>query len=101
MADTDALVATWLLNKFRERFPSHHLSSCPTAVAKVREHGWDCGCYSEVTRDDDWFAMFSISCACGQLQETSWMPGNDLSLPQALVELMDLDRELFECPYDD
>lgn len=94
----DDLVAAWLLAKFRERNYTH-LSKCPEVVVRVAAHGWDCGCYSEYTRDDFWSISAALSCPHGA--QAAFATDSSYDLPDILEQLKDLDEASFECPFDD
>lgn len=97
----DELLAAWALEKFRanELYQYNHLYSCPDAKATIKDSGWECGCYSDVTRDDDWHVEAVISCTHDESLETVWYSGST-NLPTIIDEMMDLDRERFTCRFE-
>jgi hypothetical protein len=72
-----------------------HLINCKPKISAV-DHEWECGCYSEYTRDDSWVVHCRVSCAHGLITEMrvtldSWR------IPEVLQELADMDEG---CGYD-
>ena len=77
----DDLVNDFALMKFREhwtdrdldrlylssgsRHAIQHQLKCPDSTASVKRAEWECGCLSEVTREDMFVVTFIVSCNCG------------------------------------
>lgn len=49
MTDPDEYLREYILKRFYEDYPF----AAPGAVVKTADVEWDCGCYSEYTRDDE------------------------------------------------
>lgn len=103
MSDTDELVKRWLKDKFIEggTFPRYNPVEHgePDEVELISsDMGWDCGCYSDYTRDDTFELTGVIKTADGK--EVPIRYGRYGDLPQFIEEL-----EAFEnnevCPYED
>lgn len=73
-----------------------HLQGCNLAKAIAPDHRWECGCYSEYTRDDDWLLQATI--VCGHMLSHEYVRRlHNGEVPQALEELFQLDER--DCPY--
>lgn len=42
-----------------------HLAGCETIEVKPLDIGWDCGCWSEYTREDAFEFQVAVTCGCG------------------------------------
>lgn len=97
----DQLINEWGLLKYRERFEiyrdSTHLVVCDTAEAKAISAGWECGCYSSVTREDSFQITFEISCNCGYSYEYTPYEG-EWSMPTVIRELAEYQEN--NCYYE-
>jgi hypothetical protein len=125
VSDADDLVARWALEKFRKqadrayefyvvgphanRFAtSHptwqkqilgewHIAHCDATV-KPLSHGWECSCYSEYTRDDDWVYECTISCSHDSVDYRAKAYDSWGGLPEILKELIEMDENY--CYYE-
>lgn len=98
--DTNDYVNRWIIDKFKAEYSTDgHLATCPSLKVVGCEHGYECNCYSEYTRDDEWTMTATLGCDHGQ---TSVYRAFDWSsLPQVIEALRSDDLSVFECPYDD
>jgi hypothetical protein len=110
--DSNELVNAWLLQQFRDSNPligvtpdavedHRHLIRCRSTRVVSREHGWECGCYSEYTRDDVWRVEARFECehriqAAWSLEPVLWG-----SLPDVIAAIRGADFERFECPMEE
>jgi hypothetical protein len=105
--DSNGRVNAWLLQRFRrsdDRHPSReirHLRGCPSTRVAACTHGWECGCYSEYTPDDDW--RMSVDLACEHGTSGSWSGLTNVwgVLPEMIQAIKDTDLDSFSCPYDE
>jgi hypothetical protein len=106
--DTDELIAQWSFAEFCKKFkyPTSygvnneiwHLVECGTTISTVKTMGWECGCYSEYTREDYFDMYFDITCECGMkyelnIHENYGLPG--------FIEKLDAFQNNDECYYWD
>ena len=73
-----------------------HIKHCGPKIYAVN-HEWECGCYSEYTRDDDWMVHTYVRCRHGltvemRLRVDVWQ------MPDVIQRLAELDPG---CAYDD
>ena len=110
----DELLAEWILkigfpewakNRCQwatyERDKLAHLYQCPTLRVDGTRHGWECGCYSEYTRDDSWYVHATMAC---DHHPDGYEFGKELygsELPEVLRQMSELDEQDFDCPYED
>lgn len=95
----DRMVEAWLLCEFRLIRPDHHLSSCLTAYATLQpETGWDCGCYSDYTRDDIFSLAYTVACEHGEIEKNYKTP--PYKSPTDIYEKLDAFMENEDCPYE-
>jgi hypothetical protein len=92
----------WSGNRFRylpanQRDINKHLLNCRTTRASVRDAEWECGCYSEVTREDMFVVRFSLSCGCGC--RYSIVDTLDLQHENLMEQLLEYEDN--QCPYED
>lgn len=105
--NADELVAAWALEKYKEKYKYYdnidyfhkfnHLKDCATTKAIPMRFGWECGCYSEYTRDDGFETAFTISCDC-LVEDFFRYSGGDWDLPDIIQQLEEYSYNL-ECPY--
>lgn len=105
--NADELVNVWALGEYKSRYRYYtdtayfhkynHLITCPTVVAIPKSFGWECGCYSEYTRDDDFYTAFTITCDCG-VEEHFGLSTSEWNLPEILKQLDEYNNTQF-CPY--
>lgn len=74
-----------------------HLVNCSPRVYGIPGHEWECGCYSEYTRDDNWMIHAYVTCSHGLFAQMvqrldSW------DMPEVLRQLAEEDEG---CAYDD
>lgn len=99
MATIDDKVADWLLEKFlwsRQYDKAKHGSIKNIRVLSV-DTGWECGCYSEWTRDDSYVLTGRFT---GDKGEFIWSYGYWADLPSFIRELDDYINGN-DCPYDE
>lgn len=99
----DDRVNAWIIQRFRERhgrFQSH-MSVCPDLKVKPYscEHGVECGCYSEYTRDDSWYLPATLECPHGKEMSVT-LSDFGHTLPDAVAAIANADYDNFECIYD-
>lgn len=109
--DSNELVNAWLLRQFRDNEPligvkpgvvdSHrHLVGCPSTRVVSCEHGWECQCYSEYTREDVWRVAARFECEHGT--GANWERGAMVrSVPELIAAIRAADLENFECPMEE
>ena len=98
MSDTDEMVKAWLLEKFLwsgQYDKARHGTIGSIRVLSV-DMGWDCGCWSEWTRDDSFVLTGRFTSSAG---EFTWSYGRWGDLPQFIEELDEYQKNY--CPYDD
>lgn len=74
-----------------------HLINCGSTHVSAVDHEWECSCYSEYTRDDEWVVHARVSCYHNiatdmRVNLDAW------SMPEVLQELADMDEG---CRFDD
>lgn len=74
-----------------------HLLNCSPRVYGIPGHDWECGCYSEYTRDDQWTVHAYITCHHGLLTQMVHYV-NPYDMPEIIQELAQNDGG---CAYDD
>lgn len=97
MSDIDRRVEAWLLDKFLQSGQydkSRHGTIKSIRVIKV-DMGWDCGCWSEFTRDDRFELTGQFASNAGRF---TWTYGHWSDLPQFIEEL-DAYQFGSYCPY--
>lgn len=95
----DELVKSWLLEKFLwsgEYDKSKHGTIKSLRVLSV-DTGWECGCYSEFTRDDSFVLTGRFT---GSVGEFTWGYGRWADLPSFIRELDDYANG-FDCAYEE
>jgi hypothetical protein len=108
--DSNELVNAWLRRQFRDSTPligakpevldaHRHLVRCLSTRVASCEHGWECQCYSEYTRDDVWRVAARFECGHGTWAAWSMEPRR--SLPDLIAEIRDADLETFGCPMEE
>jgi hypothetical protein len=107
-ADSNARVNAWLLERFRAADEYWrrdeaigHLRRCSSTRVVACEHGWECCCYSEYTRDDEWRIAVHLACddgVSGEWDRSGLVWGD---LPELIAAIKDADLDDFECPYDE
>jgi len=75
-----------------------HIKNCGPQIYAV-DHQWECGCYSEFTRDDNWMIHCRVSCKHGLMTDMR-MSVDAWDMPEILRELSELDAG-DGCMYDD
>lgn len=73
-----------------------HIRNCGPRIFAV-DHEWECGCYSEYTRDDSWMVHCRVSCAHDLLTEMR-LAVSIWEMPQLIQDLADADEG---CAYDE
>lgn len=74
-----------------------HLYNCKPRVYGIPGHEWECGCYSEYTRDDYWVIHAYVTCSHGLFVEMSRQV-DSWDMPEVLRQLAEQDEG---CVYDD
>jgi len=77
-----------------------HLLNCSPRVYGIPGHEWECGCYSEYTRDDRWMVHAYITCHHGIYTQMS----HEISswrLPEVWDQFEELAAQDEGCAYDD
>lgn len=77
-----------------------HLYNCTPRVYAIPSHEWECGCYSEYTRDDRWMVHTYITCYHGIYTQMS----HEISswrLPKIWEKFEELAHSDEGCRYDD
>jgi len=105
--NADELVEVWALGEYKSKYRYYsdtsyfhkynHLIMCPTVKATPVRMGWECGCYSEYTRDDGFETAFTISCACG-VEDFFRLSKGEWDLPEILKQMEEYESTQF-CPY--
>lgn len=84
----DQAINEWGMETYRKEigtWRNNHLAECPTASAQAVDARWECDCWSEYTRDDQFQIHFDISCDCG---ETTIYSTPDWDLPLVIEQLI-------------
>lgn len=100
MAATDDLIKSWLLEKFLwsgQYDKSKHGTIKSIEVISV-DAGWECDCYSEFTRDDQFVMEGLFKSSAGTWY---WKYGSWSDLPQFIEELSDYESLHYACPYEE
>lgn len=95
---TDELINAWLLEKFLwsgKYDKSKHGTIRSIKVISV-DAGWECGCWSEFTRDDSFVLTGQFESDAGDFE---WSYGTWGDLPQFIEELIEYEQN--NCPYDE
>jgi hypothetical protein len=98
MAQIDEMINDWLLEKFfwsGQYDKAKHGTIKSVKVLSV-DMGWDCGCYSEFTRDDSFELTGRFTSDRG---EFTWAYGRWGDLP-TFIEELDAYQDRY-CPYDE
>ena len=105
--NADELVELWALGEYKSKYQYYdntdyfhkynHLIMCPTVKALPINYEWECGCYSEYTRDDGFVTLFNIVCDCG-VKDIFRRTGGDWDLPD-IIRQLDEYQSTQECPY--
>lgn len=74
-----------------------HLLNCTPRVYGIPGHKWECECYSEYTRDDQWTVHAYVTCHHGLFTQMVHYV-DPWSMPQIIQELAENDEG---CQYDD
>jgi hypothetical protein len=74
-----------------------HLINCGSTHVSSIDHQWECGCYSEYTRDDSWVVHCRVSCYHNIVTDMR-IELSSYDMPEVLQELADMDEG---CQYDD
>lgn len=74
-----------------------HMLNCSPRVYGIPGHEWECGCYSEYTRDDNWTVHAYVTCSHGLFVQMFHYV-DPYSLPEIIQELAESDEG---CAYDD
>lgn len=74
-----------------------HLLHCTPRVYGIPGHEWECGCYSEYTRDDRWMIHAYVTCTHGLFTQMV-MEIEPYSMPEIIQQLAESDEG---CKYDD
>ena len=98
------LVKDFIMEKFRREYgllpnkqnnqERYHLANCSKAWVVDSDMEWRCGCYSDVTREDDCQLLTRIGCPClseKNYQVYSWTKWG--SVPDVIRELYERSRE--------
>lgn len=111
--NADELVSKYIVQKFQKARSigyTHtnpqveHIATCPNAVFISGEHGWECGCYSSYTRDDQWWLHGVITCDHDRGFEYRYSTTAyewDGGLPGFIREMIRLDEENFYCSFEE
>jgi hypothetical protein len=110
----DDLVNEFVLEKFRERWINHnwnisflseasrrsiqHQLACETSRADVKRCEWECGCWSEWTREDMFAVKFIVSCDCHHQYHV--VTSLDLQGESVMEQLSEYESTR-ECIYED
>ena len=74
-----------------------HLINCRSTRITAVDHEWECNCYSEYTRDDEWVVHTRVSCY-HDIAYDMRIRFSGYSMPEVLRELSQMDEG---CQYDD
>ena len=74
-----------------------HLLNCDPRVYGIPGHAWECGCYSEYTRDDQWTVHAYVTCHHNLFTQMVHYV-NVYDMPEIIQELAEQDEG---CAYDD
>lgn len=120
MSNADDLANRWAWNKWRQNeaqywrwygnLPSvwnrdkldraHHIANCPSGHAVTTEHGWECACYSEYTRDDEWYVHVDVICDHDRINGERVSANQWYSdLPDVINQMIEMDE--LDCEYED
>lgn len=98
MSATDELVKQWLLERFLwsgEYDKAKHGTIISIKVVSV-DMGWECGCWSEFTRDDAFELEGLFESSTGTWR---WRYGRWADLPEFIEDLAEFQESY--CPYDE
>lgn len=100
MSEIDEQIKGWLKEKFLASLDYHpETQGGPEYIEVVTvDTGWECGCYSEFTRDDSFVLTARLKASNGR--EFGWRYGYWGDLPSFIRELDDYING-FDCPYDE
>lgn len=99
MAEIDDKVNEWMLEKFlgSSKYDKAKHGTIKNLHVLSVDMGWECGCYSEWTREDTFELTARFT---GDKGEFNWSYGYWADLPRFITELDDYINGRY-CPYDE
>lgn len=110
----DELVSDFVLMKFRDWWSDvdwkrskmssayqhaiRHQLECPDSKASVKLAEWECGCWSEYTREDFFLVKFRVTCGCGSYYDVN--TSLDLQGENVIEQLEEYESTRY-CEYDE